>query len=137
MRVEYVSEYVAFAREDWPTVLIYGEDPSSVTVLTEGIQHLARGLRTHLAVHDCPGFEGVDGCGLIFSVDPVDTGVLRVGSPRTFRWGAPRSRWEDVACLLGPFCRAVTPNSFQYLSDGVVSGIQLIISIKRFGHKVA
>ena len=135
MNIEYVME--RDPKEDRSIVLLHGDDPGAVAALAEAVRSLAAGGVERVAVHQTPGFRSVRGTELSLCLGPTDTGVALVRPPGTFEWSAPAARWTELADFLHPFCSRISANSFQYLEDGITSGIEFMISIKRFGHPMA
>lgn len=126
MKIEYFDQGLGS-----PLVLIYGNEPEKVALLKTSVHLLSKGEQKRIAVHNLPGFEGVNGCQLFFSLGPDNRGVGFVIPPMNFECTVSSTWWDNIEGLLEPFCPPRQGKGFQYLTHGFKSDIDLIISRDR------
>lgn len=124
-------EYFDASDQDSAVILIYGNETKAVETLIAAVHALSQGSQDRVAVHQFPGFEGVDGCELFFAATRSDRGVWLTALPLSFECGIRPLWWENVLGLLEPFRGPLTSHGHQYLDYGWSSDVQLIISTNR------
>lgn len=124
-------EYFDASDQDSAVILIYGSDTEAVETLMAAVHTLSQGSQERVAVHQLPGFEGVDGCELFFAATRSDRGVCLTAPPLSFECGIRPLWWGNVLGLLGPFRGQFASHGHQYLDYGWSSDVQLIISTDR------
>jgi hypothetical protein len=128
---EMKIEFFDFGKVQHSVILIYGNDPKSLKVLSDNVLALAREKLRRFAVHDLPGFLGVNGCELFFSVGPINRGVRLISPPKTFECSFRNTWWDDIEYLIEAFRQSKISDRFQHLDYGLYSDIQLKISADR------
>ena len=114
-------EFLANGSPDCPLIRLYDFQAADALRLKGLFDSLANGSRTNISLHEQPGIESVDGCQLSLQVDNRNTGIVQKRSLR-FECRLTQARWSDLVSLADPFCKAVQPNTFQWLSeDGEIS----------------
>lgn len=124
-------EYFYLGPQKTSYVLIYGNEPEKAALLRKSVRALADGIRERVAVHEIPGFEGVDGCQLFLSTGAVEKGLKLVTPPKTFDCILRFTFWDNMKVLLDPFCSPQQNKKFQVLSEGFSSTVDLILSTDR------
>jgi hypothetical protein len=126
MKIEYFDS----AKKRESVLLIYGNEPKNVTTLRKVVHQLANEHLERFAIHELPGFEGVDGCELFFSLGRYDRGIVLLRQPRIFECSLRQVWWYNIDGLLEPFCESGTGES-NNLDYGFSSDVGLIISRNR------
>ncbi len=111
-------------------ILLHGDDPEAAARLQEQVGSLAAKRVQHVAIHEIPGFESVDGCRLFFSVGQEDWGTLPLQAENEFSCELDSVSWENIIGLIEPFTKQKDRDGFQWL-DSSYGGITIIISIFR------
>ena len=124
-------EYFADGSLDCPLVLLFGPTTADICALSDVIHDLSQDRINRRAIHELPGFYGLDDCRLFASWGAADFGLKMIGSPNEFEWSLRPQSWETVAGLLEPFgeLEKVSAKSFQYLDER--GEIRLLISTDR------
>ena len=71
---------------------------------------------TSIALHELPGFESVENCGLHLRLDDCNAGVHQIGNANEFEWLLTRDSWDTICGLLEPFCVSKAQSRHQWLS---------------------
>jgi len=122
MRIEFFP--------DKKVLLIYGA-ADGARALYNCVSALASEQAEVVAINELPGFEGIDGCELVFSVGKTDRGAWLRAAPNRIECSIRPVWWTNMAGLIEPFCQQSLTAGFQHLDAGFSSEISLVISTDR------
>jgi hypothetical protein len=111
-------------------ILLHGNDPQAARRLQEQVASLTSKQVQHVAIHEIPGFESVDGCRLYFTVGQSDFDTLPLRAKNEFSCELDSISWENIVGVLEPFTERMDHDGFQWL-DSSYGGIAIIISTFR------
>src|SRR6267142_5046990 len=117
-------EFLPSGSSDCPLIRLFQFNDEEVIRLKSFFDSLSNSSVSDLALHEAPWIEQVNACQLYLRIGKSNLGVRTVG-PGNFECVLTCAAWDDMACLVEPFCK---PRASGYQWLGRSFGMNLLLT---------
>jgi hypothetical protein len=125
MKIEYLED----GSKDCPLIRIYGNQIRDLKTLHHHVLKLCTGDKTHIKVHELPGFTGIDRCKLTFHISRRDKGVFQINKTE-FTCNLEAESWRHVEGQIKALVESPS-DGYQWLNES--NNISLLLSTYETG----